>query len=309
MAETLPVSEGRIPFGGAETWYRIVGEDERPGALPLLLLHGGPGGTHDYMEPMAELARGGRRVIFYDQLGCGNSPHPSDPDKWTVQLFLDEVAAVRDALGLDRIHLLGQSWGGMLAFEYMLTRPEGVASLIICDSLSSVPLWIAEADRLRTLLPEGVQETLLAHERAGTTASDEYQAACDVYSDEHVCRVRPYPDYVARSFDQLPNEVYLTMWGPSEFFCTGSLREWDVTTRLGEIEEPTLIVSGRYDESTPLVSRTIHQGIKGSEWEVLENSSHVPHVEEPERFLEVVGGWLERQEQRVEAARPLAARM
>ena len=296
MAETLPVSEGRIPFGGAETWYRIVGDDERPGALPLLLLHGGPGGTHDYMEPMAELARSGRRVIFYDQLGCGNSPHPSDPDKWTVQLFLDEVAAVRDALGLGRIHLLGQSWGGMLAFEYMLTRPDGIASLIICDSLSSVPLWIAEADRLRTLLPEGVQETLLAHERAGTTASDEYQAACDVYSDEHVCRVRPYPDYVARSFDQLPNEVYLTMWGPSEFFCTGSLREWDVTTRLGEIDEPTLIVSGRYDESTPLVSRTLHQGIKGSEWEVLENSSHVPHVEEPERFLEVVGGWLERQE-------------
>ena len=302
MTETLPVSEGRIPFGGAETWYRIVGEDERPGALPLLLLHGGPGGTHDYMEPMAELARGGRRVIFYDQLGCGKSPHPSDPDKWTVQLFLDEVAAVRDALGLDRIHLLGQSWGGMLAFEYMLTRPGGVASLIICDSLSSVPLWIAEADRLRTLLPEGVQETLLAHERAGTTASDEYKAACDVYSDEHVCRVRPYPDYVARSFDQLPNEVYLTMWGPSEFFCTGSLREWDVTTRLGEIDEPTLIVSGRHDESTPLVSRTIHQGIKGSEWEVLENSSHVPHVEEPERFLEVVGGWLERQERQREQA-------
>jgi proline-specific peptidase len=297
MTETLPVSEGRIPFGGAETWYRIVGEDERPSAVPLLLLHGGPGGTHDYMEPMAELARGGRRVVFYDQLGCGNSPHPSDPDKWTVQLFVDEVAAVREALGLERIHLLGQSWGGMLAFEYMLTRPEGIASLIICDSLSSVPLWIAEADRLRTLLPEGVQETLLAHERAGTTASDEYKAACDVYSDEHVCRVRPYPDYVARSFDQLPNEVYLTMWGPSEFFCTGSLREWDVTTRLGEINVPTLIVSGRYDESTPLVSRTINQGIEGSEWEMLENSSHVPHVEEPERFLEVVGGWLERQEQ------------
>ena len=298
MTETLPISEGRISFGGAETWYRIVGEAERPGALPLLLLHGGPGGTHDYLEPMAELARGGRRVIFYDQLGCGNSPHPSDPDKWTVQLFLDEVAAVRDALGLERIHLLGQSWGGMLAFEYMLTRPDGVASLIICDSMSSVPLWIAEADRLRTLLPEGVQETLLAHERAGTTASDEYKAACDVYSDEHVCRVRPYPDYVARSFDQLPNEVYLTMWGPSEFFCTGSLREWDVTTRLGQIREPTLIVSGRHDESTPLVSRTIHQGVKGSEWEMLENSSHVPHVEEPERFLEVVGGWLERQEQK-----------
>ena len=261
------------------------------------------------MEPMAELARGGRRVIFYDQLGCGNSPHPSDPDKWTVQLFLDEVAAVREALGLDRIHLLGQSWGGMLAFEYMLTRPAGVASLIICDSLSSVPLWIAEADRLRTLLPEGVQETLLAHERAGTTASDEYKAACDVYSDEHVCRVRPYPDYVARVVRPaaergLPDDV-----GPSEFFCTGSLREWDVTTRLGEIDEPTLIVSGRHDESTPLVSRTIHQGIKGSEWEVLENSSHVPHVEEPERsWRSSAAGWSGRSRQG-EADAAAAARM
>jgi pimeloyl-ACP methyl ester carboxylesterase len=102
--------------------------------------------------------------------------------------------------------------------------------------------------------------------------------------------VRPYPDYVARSFDQLPNEVYLTMWGPSEFFCTGSLREWDVTTRLGEIGEPTLIVSGRYDESTPLVSRTIHQGIKGSEWSGLENSLHGPHGGAG-AVPEVVGGW------------------
>ena len=183
-----------------------------------------------------------------------------------MQSFLDEAAAARDALGLDQIHLLGQSWGGMLAFEYMLTRPEGVASLIICDSLSSVPLWIAEADRLRTLLPEGVQETLLAHERAGTTASDEYTAASDVYSDEHVCRVRPYPDYVARSFDQLPNEVYLTMWGPSEFFCTGSLRRVGRDHATGRDRRADADRSGRHDESTPLVSRTIHQGIKGSEW-------------------------------------------
>jgi pimeloyl-ACP methyl ester carboxylesterase len=115
---------------------------------------------------------------------------------------------------------------------------------------------------------------------------------------------------VARSFDQLPNEVYLTMWGPSEFFCTGSLREWDVTTRLGEIGEPTLIVSGRYDESTPLVSRTITRASRARSGRCCENSSHVPHVEEPERFLEVVGGWLERQErQGSRRTRTPAARM
>src|SRR3954467_348436 len=201
MTETLPVFEGRIPFGGAETWYRIVGEGERPGALPLLLLHGGPGGTHDYMEPMAELARGGRRVIFYDQLGCGNSPHPSDPDKWTVELFVDEVAAVRDALGLDRIHLLGQSWGGMLALEYMLTNPAGVESLILSDTLASTPLWIEETTKLRRELPADVQAVLDRCEAEGTTDSDEYQDACQAFSDRHICRIVPNPDCVRRSLE------------------------------------------------------------------------------------------------------------
>jgi proline-specific peptidase len=143
MSTTLPTSEGRIPFGGASTWYRVVGEPELAGAAPLLCLHGGPGGSHDYMEPMGELARGGRRVIFYDQLGCGRSPYPEDPSKWTVELFVDEVDAVREALALERVHVLGQSWGGMLGMEYALTQPEGVESLIICDSPSSMVLWVS----------------------------------------------------------------------------------------------------------------------------------------------------------------------
>jgi L-proline amide hydrolase len=296
MDETLPTTEGRIPYAGAETWYQIVGAGEDDGRLPVLILHGGPGGTHDYLEPMGGLAHTGRRVIFYDQIGCGKSPHPSDPSKWTVQLFIDEVDAVREALGLDRIHLLGQSWGGMLAMEYMLTRPAGIESVIICDSPASIPLWIAESDRLRLELPADVQETLTRHEQAGTTDSEEYEAATQVYYDRHVCRLLPYPDYVARSFNQLPNEVYLTMYGPNEFFATGTLKEWDVTPRLGEIDRPTLVISGRYDEATPLIARAVHEGIPGSEWVLFEQSSHVPHVEETERFLEVVGEWLERQD-------------
>jgi len=134
MTETLPQTEGRIPFKGHSTWYTIVGEGEEPGKLPLLLLHGGPGGAHDYMESMGELARGGRRVIMYDQLGCGKSPVPSNPDMWTIELFVEEVDVVRQALGLERLHILGQSWGGMLGMEYALTQPEGVESMVICDS-------------------------------------------------------------------------------------------------------------------------------------------------------------------------------
>ena len=295
MADTLPRTEGRIPFHGHTTWYEVVGEGEEPGRLPLLCLHGGPGGAHDYIGSMAELARGGRRVIFYDQLGCGRSPHPSQPDLWTVELFIEEIGVVRDALGLDRIHLLGQSWGGMLGMEYALTHPRGVESLVICDSPASIPLWVAEGNRLRTALPAEVQQTLLRHEQAGTTDDPAYEEACRVFYDRHVCRV-PWSEGVQRSFAQMPNEVYMTMNGPSEFHCIGTLKTWDITGRLGEIDVPTLVISGRHDEATPLIARAVHEGIGDSEWVLFEDSSHMPHEEEPERFGEVVGAFLARRD-------------
>jgi len=291
MPDTLPQTEGRIPFRGHSTWYTIVGEGEEPGKLPLLLLHGGPGGAHDYMESMGELARAGRRVIMYDQLGCGKSPAPSDPDMWTVELFVEEVDVVRQALGLEQLHILGQSWGGMLGMEYALTQPEGVASLVICDSPGRMDLWVEEANRLRADLPPEVQETLLRHEQDGTTDDPAYEEACLVFYNRHVCRV-PWSDGVARSFAQMPNEVYMTMNGPSEFHCIGTLRTWDVTPRLGEITIPTLVVSGRYDEATPQISQEVADGIPGSEWVLFEESSHMPHEEEPERFRQVVGDFL-----------------
>jgi proline-specific peptidase len=291
MPETLPQTEGRIPFKGHSTWYTIVGEGEEPGKAPLLLLHGGPGGAHDYMESMGELARGGRRVIMYDQLGCGKSPVPSNPAMWTVELFVEEVDVVRQALGLERLHILGQSWGGMLGMEYALTQPEGVESLIICDSPGRMDLWVEEANRLRAVLPSDVQETLLKHEQAGTTDDPAYEEACLVFYNRHVCRV-PWSDSVSRSFAQMPNEVYLTMNGPSEFHCIGTLRTWDVTPRLGEITIPTLVISGRYDEATPKISKEVSDAIPGAEWVLFEESSHMPHEEEPERFRQVVGDFL-----------------
>ena len=295
MPETLPQTEGRIPFKGHSTWYTIVGEGEEPGKAPLLLLHGGPGGAHDYMESMGELARGGRRVIMYDQLGCGKSPVPSNPAMWTVELFVEEVDVVRQALGLERLHILGQSWGGMLGMEYALTQPEGVESLIICDSPGRMDLWVEEANRLRADLPPEVQETLLKHEQAGTTDDPAYEEACLVFYNRHVCRV-PWSDSVSRSFAQMPNEVYLTMNGPSEFHCIGTLRTWDVTPRLGEITIPTLVISGRYDEATPKISKEVSDAIPGAEWVLFEESSHMPHEEEPERFRQVVGDFLAQRE-------------
>ncbi len=291
----FPVREGTIPFKGYETWYRIVGEREEPGKLPLLLLHGGPGAAHDYLEALDAMAATGRRVIYYDQLGCGKSAIPeSRPEMWTVDLFVEEVGVVREALGLERVHILGQSWGGMLGMEYALTDPAGLASLTIASSPASMIQWVEEANRLRAELPADVQEALLRHEAAGTTDDPEYHAAMDVFYARHVCRVQPVPEEVQRSFDQIGEhpEVYHTMNGPSEFHVVGTLKTWDILDQIGKIRVPTLITSGRHDEATPAISGAIHERIEGSRWEIFEDSSHMPHCEEPERYARVLDGFL-----------------
>lgn len=247
MAEKYPVKEGFVPFRGYKTWYRIVGKDT-PGKHPLVCLHGGPGAPHDYLEPLEDMAATGRRVVFYDQLGCGNSDHPHDPSMWTPALFVDELATLRRELGLDRIHLLGQSWGGMLAMEYMLTKPKGVVSLTLASTGASIPEWGAEADRLRAELPSDVQATLKKHESAGTTGDPAYEEAMMAFYTRHVCRLDfPWPGYIMRTMEKLmaDPEVYATMWGPSEFFITGTLKTWDVSRRLKAITTPTLVTSGR----------------------------------------------------------------
>jgi proline-specific peptidase len=251
--------EGFVSLRGYKVWYRVVGERDEPGRSPLLCLHGGPGATHDYLAPLEDMTATGRRVVLYDQLGGGNSDHVSDPSLWTVDLFLEELGVVREALELERVHLLGHSWGGVLALEYALTQPAGLASLILADTLASTKEGIAEAGRLIAALPADVQETIRVHEAQGTTDSPEYQEACKAFSRRHGgWHIDPKPEWVEKAFAKLGvNEVYLTMWGPSEFCATGTLKDWDVSGRLGEIEVPTLVVTGRYDETTPALAETL----------------------------------------------------
>ena len=291
---TQPIQEGYIPFKGYQTWYRIVGEKEEPGKLPLLCLHGGPGASYDYLESLDAIADSGRRVIYYDQLGCGNSGiSERKPELWTVPLYVEEIDVVRKALGLDRIHLIGQSWGGMLAMEYMLTQPQGIVSLTIASSPASMTQWVEEAAKLRQQLPPEIESVLTAHEAAGTTDSTEYQAAALAFNNRYVCRI-PQPDHVQRSFAKLGAnpEVYMTMNGPNEFYVIGTLKHWDIRDRLGEIHAPTLITSGKYDEATPVIAKTVHDGIAGSQWVLFENSAHMAHVEEADRYMRVLGDFI-----------------
>jgi proline-specific peptidase len=287
------VVEGRIPFRGFHTWYRDLGPEE---GVPLVCLHGGPGSTHHYFQPLEHLVEEGRRLVVYDQLGCGGSDRPDDPDLWTVELFLDELRTLREALGLDRIHLLGTSWGAMLAIEYALTQPGGLVSLTLNSPPTSAETWTAEAARLRDELPEHHRRAIERHEAAGTLDHPEYKAAEDEFWRRHVLRIDPPPDFVLRGKAGKGTPVYRSLWGLSEWNANGKLHDWDVRDRLSEIRVPTLVTSGRYDECTPKLAEDAQRGIPGAERVLFEESSHSAYAEEPERFRAVLADFLARAE-------------
>jgi proline-specific peptidase len=281
--------EGRVPVPGGEVAYRIVGEGERT----LLTLHGGPGATSWYLYSLADLAGDGVRVVFWDQLGCGDSDAPDDPSLWRVERFVDEVEAVRSALDLGRVDVLGQSWGGMLAQEYALAHPEAVRTLILASTICSSPFHRSELRRLAEALPEPAREPLLQAMSSGDTSGEGYAAAVEEAYRRHVCRI-PYPPDVKRAFDAMAMPVYGTMWGPDEFLFVGNLADWDVCERIGAIQAPTLITVGRHDELTPASSEMIQERIAGSELVVFEDSAHLAHWEERERYMAVVRDFLGR---------------
>lgn len=292
-----PSREGTIEFRGFDTWFRVTG-DLGSGRTPLVVLHGGPGVPHNYTLRMARLAERDRAVVHYDQLGCGNSTHLPDrgPDFWNVELFLDELDNLLGSLDIaDDYSVLGQSWGGMLGAEHAARRPNGLRSLVIADSPASMELWLAEANRLRRQLPEEVQATLQAHEEAETTDSAEYAAAEEVFYNRHVCRVVPNPPEVLASFTKLAEDptVYHTMNGPSEFHVIGTLSGWSIINRADRISVPTLLINGHHDEATDACVQPFADAIPDVRWEKFAESSHLPHVEEEQRFLSVVGDFLE----------------
>jgi proline iminopeptidase len=283
------MSEGTIDVPDGRVWFQRV-ESAGQGA-PLLCLHGGPGMPHDYLEPLATLADE-RPVIFYDQLGCGKSPAGPDVE-WTVDRFVRELAAVRAHLGLSEVVIFGNSWGGMLGIRYMLDDPDGVRALILSSSPPSVSQWLADAARLRAGLPASVREVLRVHEEHGHYACPEYQGAVAEFYRRHLCRLSPWPDCVERTFAGLGSDVYMAMWGPSEFGpVPGALRDWEMIPRLSAIHAPTLVTCGRFDEATPEHMEMLASGIAGAELTIFEASSHTAFLEETDAYLSRVRAFL-----------------
>lgn len=283
--------EGYMQFKGYKTWYAVYG-DVTSGKPPLVVLHGGPGYPHYHLQNLSELAEHGYAVILYDQLGCGNSDRPDDPALWTIQLFIEELNALREHVGLERVNLLGHSWGGTLATEYVLAGAQGINKLVLSSPLLDTSLWVEEADKLKDLLPKEVAKTMRQHENAGTTDTQAYKDAYAVFRDSFLCRVQPYPELMRLADEGAGDQVYNVMWGPSEAFATGTLKYWSVLERLHEIKLPTLLLSGKYDEATPKQMKAAEERLPNAKWIMFENSSHTSNLEEPEAYLTTVNEFL-----------------
>ena len=339
------VFEGFTEFEGYKIWYRVAKSGNSHPNTPLLLLHGGPGLGSDYLEPLELLSKQGRTVIRFDQLGSGRSDRPRNLSLWSMKRFVEQTESIRKALGLDRVHLLGHSWGGMVALEYILANPLCVQSACLCSSVVSVPLWAQEAHRLRLSMPPHVSKALdrcarsfpplkppepgakparswtqekidrrarimrvlfpfISHPLASAFASlisyapilrlrsAAYLPLSIQFSLKHNCRLQPMPFAIFRMQAGSNGDIHATLIGPTEFYPTGLLKDWDIRPRLSQIRCPTLILSGRYDEATPLQMAFLKNGIAGSEQIILQQSSHCGMWEEPDKFRAAILGFI-----------------
>lgn len=289
----MKITEGYMPFKGFKTYYRVVGEATE-GKAPLVLLHGGPGSTHNYFEVLDQIAESGRQVIMYDQIGCGNSFVEGHPELFNADTWIEELIALREHLGLDEIHLLGQSWGGMQAIWYALEyKPKGIKSYILSSTLSSASLWEVEQKRRISYMDEADQKALLDAVNTGDYSSKEYSDALDKFMKMYCAgEVTENDPECLRRPKKSGAEAYVVGWGHNEFSPSGTLAGYEFTDRLHEIEEPCLITSGAIDLCSPYIAKTMHDKIPNSKWELFQYSRHMPFVEEHERYMEVLTEWL-----------------
>ncbi len=293
MTDRRPTEkEGHALVNGYRLYWRIVGDPGSSGTL--VALHGGPGATHDYLLALSDLAQDGYRVVYYDQLGCGRSELARDDREYSIDRDVADLERLRCVLGLGRFHLLGSSYGGLLAIAYALAHPGPIATLVSASGLVDVPLASREMQRLKRELPPAVVDALERHERTGDYRHPEYLSAVQEFYRRHLCRLPVWPPEVTYSLEHISQPKYGRMNGPNEFTILGTIRDYDASGRLGELGMPTLFTAGRFDEVTPLVARSMHEKVPGSELEIFEESSHTAFWEERERYHGVLRRFLDR---------------
>lgn len=292
------IQEGYVNFREYQTYYRVVGdvqESLKKGLAPLVLLHGGPGSTHNYFELLDPLGSEGRAIIMYDQLGCGNSYVDGHPELWVKETWEEELDNLLKQLGVTQFHLLGQSWGGMLAISYLVDyQPTGAVSLILSSSLSESQLWGVEQHRQMKFMPVECQEALKEAEAAEDFSMPGYLKAIDIFMERHCCDLsygEDAPECLRRK-KKSGAESYVTAWGPDELTPKGTLAQWNYTKRLKEIKVPALIISGTDDLCTPLIAKTMYDNLKNAHWELFPGARHMCFADCTEKYLSVMRKWM-----------------
>jgi len=282
--------DGFIKVTGGNVWYKIVGKEK---GIPIIALHGGPGYPHNYLQPLEDLSKE-RQVIFYDQLGCGNSDKPNDKRLWTVERFVKELGQIIIALKLKEYHLLGQSWGTALAISFALTKPSGLKGIILASPFLSTRIWERDAKKRIQQLPANTQKVLLKYAAVDAMETTEFKKASDEYYKQFVYRIDPLPESIKKANEKMSKIIYNQMWGPSEFAPTGSLKNFDLTNRLAEINVPVLIISGRFDETTPESAEYFKSKFKNAIVVIMENSAHMSHWTDRDKFMKTARAFLKK---------------
>ena len=281
----LEPKQGFIEMPDGKVWYRIYGSGDQ---TPLLLIHGGPIAASCRLAPIKAISDE-RPVILYDQLGSGKSDHPEDTTLWQLPRFVDELDRLIDSLQLNRVHILGHSWGGALAVEYFLTKhSEKVESMILAGPLLSTKLWIEDANYLRAQLPDSIQQILNFYEKADSIDSDEYVIATRYFYHKYLYRVWPIPEYAKCDSGYFKEVIYKQMWGPTEFKATGNLVNFDRIDKLREIDIPILLIIGEYDEVRSETMKRIQQLFPNAKLEIINGAAHMSMVDQPEEFNRII---------------------
>ena len=290
----MKIKEGYINFKDHKTYYRTVGECTGQ-KKPLILLHGGPGSTHNYFEILDDVAeKDGRMLVMYDQIGCGLSYIEGHPEYFTSDVWIEELITLRKELRLNKVHILGQSWGGIMALLYALDHnPEGVKSYILASTLPSAKLWESEQYKRIEKMEDKYQKAIEKAVKSNDYTDPVYLEAVDIFMDKY-CNpniTEDSPECLTRQ-KKSGAESYMVGWGPNEFTPKGTLSGFEVTDRLGEIKTPCLITSGGNDLCSPLIAKTMYDGIPGSRWEMFENSRHMSFADEHDKYVEILIEWL-----------------
>lgn len=280
---------------GYHVWTRKVGD----GPIKMLLLHGGPGMTHEYLEPFSDFVKDhpNIEIIYHEQLGSYFSDQPDDPSLWTIDRFVEEVEQVRKAWDLDNFYLYGQSWGGVLALEYAASKyGKHLKGLIDSNMVDSYRDYAEYINKYRNHMSVEDVSYMKQIEAQGRYDDPHYNHLLQKLYQECICRIKPWPDAVKRTFDHLNNQVYVTLQGPTEFTITGVLKDWTIRDRLKDIKVPTLVLGAKYDSMNPEEIKALAKRLPQGESHICPRGSHFSIFDDQEDYFNAINAFIEKVE-------------